>query len=121
MNIHSTTHNYFRTAAPADIGRTLGSNHKLDLSGVLQLSAAVGKVMLFMLPVVLGINLLISHSLDGYRREIKSRQEIILQAEGANIQLRAEKARLIAPEYMKTVAAEKLSLMVPGPEQIQRM
>jgi hypothetical protein len=77
---------------------------------------AVVKVLLVLGPMVLAMNLWLSSScgnLDLSVQEVKGvRQELI----NTQISLRAKRDRLYAPERIRMIAAEQLSLYVPDKE-----
>ena len=93
----------------------------LDLPGGIQLWQAVGKVMLWGVPLVLSANLLFSSLSNSYREEITAMQQVIHQEERQLEQLVQQKTRLISPVRVKIAAAAKLELFEPEKKQIQRM
>lgn len=121
MNIQSSANNYYRTASHIGIQQKVESRRAFDLPGGVLLWKAAAKVMLWSLPLVLGINLMCSSLIRSQEQRIGELQQAMAAIEQSNIELRTKKARLASPEIVKVAAAEKLSLFEPAPGQIQRM
>jgi ABC-type thiamine transport system ATPase subunit len=121
MNIQSTTGNYFRTAVQVGVRQKVARRRPLDLPGGLQLWQAVGKVMLWGVPLVLSLNLLCSSLSNSYRSEITVMQQAIHQEEKQMEQLLQQRTRLTSPVRVKIAAAAKLDLFEPEKNQIKRM
>ncbi len=121
MNIQSQAHNYFRTAAHSGIRGNLRRQQGRDLPGGMIIFSAVGKILLVVLPLVLIINLWLVSATGSVENRIVTEQQALFQVTNDNIILRTEKARLLSPAHMQVVAADRLSLMMPEPGQIQRM
>ena len=69
MTIQITTGNYFRTAAHVGIRQKVARRRPFDLPGGLLLWQAVGKVLLWSIPLVLSLNLVCSSVINSYRSE----------------------------------------------------
>jgi hypothetical protein len=118
MTIYTATQNYVRPGLKPGLGQLLKlpKNFPVDAS----LLRAFGKPMLFLLPVVLLINLAIVGSIGSMDRKMVAVGNERHQLMDQNIGLLATKARLYAPEHIKQLAAEKLSLYVADKEQVAK-
>lgn len=121
MAIQSTTGNYFRSAAHVGVRQRIARRRPLDLPGGIQLWQAVGKVMMWSIPVVLSLNLALASLGNSYLTKIAAEQQLILEQKKQLTLLEEKKARLISPVRVKLAAAEKLDLYEPSTEQIRRM
>lgn len=121
MNTFSTTTNSFRTAAHTGIRQKVGRRKVLDLPGGLLLWRAVGKVLLWGLPVILGVNLWCASAIDTQRVKSAEMMLSLQQLSDGNALLEVQVDRLMSPVRVKIAAAEKLGLYEPKPEQIRRM
>lgn len=121
MTIQITTGNYFRTAAHVGIRQKVARRRPLDLPGGLQLWQAVGKVLLWSVPLVLSLNLVCSSVINSYRSEIAATQQAMFEEEKQMEELLQHRTRLISPVRVKLAAAVKLDLFEPEPNQIKRM
>jgi len=121
MSIQSSANNYFRTASHVGIRQKVGRKRAFDLPGGILLWKAVAKVLLWSMPVVLGMNLLFSSVIESQGRRVEALEQSLAAIEESNIQLRTEKASLTSPANVKIAAAGKLSLYEPKPGQIRRM
>ncbi len=121
MNIHSSTTNYFRTTTHTGIRQKVGRRKPLDLPGGLLLWQAVGKLLLWSLPVVLGINLWCVSAIDSQGAKSSETLQKLEQLHRSNADLQVQINRLMSPVRIKIAAAEKLDLYEPTPEQIQHM
>ena len=121
MNIQSYAHNYFPKAVQPGFRQNLQRRRGLELPGGILLWSAVAKVFLVITPLLLAANLWFTSEMGLVETAIQAEQQALFRVNNENIVVRTEKARLLSPEHVQIVAAEKLALMVPGPEQIQRM
>ena len=121
MTIQSTTGNYFRTAAHVGIRQKVARRRPLDLPGGLQLWQAVGKILLWSVPLVLTLNLVCSSVINSYRSEIAATQQAMFEEEKQMNELLQQRTRLTSPVRVKIAAAVKLDLFEPEPNQIKRM
>lgn len=121
MNIQSHAHNYFPKTVSPGFRQNIQRRRGLEFPGGILLWSAVLKVSLIILPLLLAANLLCTSAIHSVEATIQAEQQALFQVNNDNILIRAEKARLLSPEHMRIIAAEKLALMVPGPDQIQRM
>ena len=89
-----------------------------DYFGDISLWRPVGKVFLILLPLVFGINMYVSSSVSSINDSLVVLDNTRHELMDENIQLRATKARLRAPEMIQKLAGEKLSLYVAGKGQV---
>ncbi len=83
------------------------------------LFCAIGKVLLVLVPIVLAVNLWLascSSQLVVSLQDVDNVNRVLVDKQ---IKLRAQKAQLYSPEQVRLIAAEKLSLHVPGKEQVK--
>ena len=121
MTIQITTGNYLRTAAHVGIRQRVARRRQLDLPGGLQLWRALGKVLLWSVPLVLSLNLICSSVINSYRSEITATQQAMFEEEKQMEELLQQRNRLVSPIRVKLAAAVKLDLYEPEPNQIKRM
>jgi len=121
MNIQSHAHNYFPKTVQPGFRQNLQRRRGVDLPGGILLWSAVGKVFLIILRLLLAANLWFTSQIGMVDTAMQVEQQASFQANNENVLIRAEKARLLSPEHVRVVAAEKLALMEPRPDQLQRM
>ncbi len=121
MNIHSHAPNYFPKATHPGFRQNVQRKRGLVFPGGVLLWSAVGKVTLAILPIVLACNLLIASAINTVETRVQSEQQSLVLATKENALLGKDKGRLLSPVRVQVVAAEKLSLKIPCPEQIKRM
>lgn len=121
MTIQSTAGNRFRTAAYPGFRQRVARRGPLALPGGLPLWRAVGKTMLWGLPVVLGINLWLASMCNSYTAQAASTQQLLLQEKKNNAELALKRSRLFSPVRLKIAAAAKLDLHEPAAKQVKRM
>ena len=120
MNIINTTQTYVRPASKNSLLQQLCSHGLLDLPGGPTLWRIAGKTALLMLPLVLAVNLLVASAITRIENKIvvadNQRHELMDQ----NIEMLAGKARIWAPENVRELAADKLSLFEGSKNQVGR-
>jgi ABC-type thiamine transport system ATPase subunit len=121
MTIQISTGNYFRTAAHVGVRQKVSRRRPLDLPGGLQLWQAVGKVLLWSVPVILSLNLVCSSVTHSYRTDISATQQAMIEEEKQMEELLQQRTKLISPVRVKVAAAVKLDLFEPEPNQIKHM
>lgn len=121
MNIHSTAGNVFRPATQVGIRQKVARRGAFDLPGGNLLWKAVGKVLLWGLPLVLAGNLWCSSVIDSQRARYQTMQDSVMQLHSSSKDLQLQKKRLLSPVRVKIAAAEKLGLYEPAQGQIRRM
>ena len=121
MTIQISTGNYFRTAAHVGIRQKVARRRALDLPGGIQLWQAVGKVLLWTVPLVLSLNLICSSVINSYHSEIAATQQTMAAEEKLMNELLQQKQQLTSPMRVKIAAAVKLDLYEAEPNQIIHM
>lgn len=121
MNIQIQTQNYYPKTARSGFLQNIQRYPGINLPGGLLLWSIVGKITLAILPLVLAGNLWVASAINSVESRILNEQQSLSLVTGENTILEKEKERLLSPVRMQVIAAEKLSLMVPRPDQIQRM
>ena len=121
MNINSTTTNYFRTTAQTGLRQKVERQKPLDLPGGILLWQTVGKVLLWSLPVVLGVNLWCASAIDSHRTKAADMAQAVQQLNQQQAEMEVQMNRLLSPVRVRITAAEKLGLYKPTPEQIEQM
>ncbi|HKJ65926.1 MAG TPA: hypothetical protein VJ969_11015 [Desulfopila sp.] len=121
MNIQSSTGNVFRSSAHVGVRQKIARRRALDLPGGILLWKAVGKVLIWAVPVVLAANLWCAHAIDTSSARSLALQQELVQLEDSADELALQRQRLTSPVRVKIAAAEKLSLYEPSAGQIRRM
>ncbi len=121
MNIQSSTGNVFRSSTHVGVRQKVARRRALDLPGGMLLWKAVGKVLMWGLPVILAANLWCAHAIDGSRARSLSLQQELEHLESGAGELALQRQRLTSPVRVKIAAAGKLSLHEPEAGQIHRM
>jgi hypothetical protein len=122
MNFQNTTHvPYLRSVTNLGIRQQLQSRDVFDLPGGLVLWKAVGKITLLMLPFIVAANMFIASILSEVDLSIASIEAKHHEVIDKNIGLRAQKARLYAPDRLSKLAADRLFLFTAEPGQIERI
>lgn len=118
MNIINTTQTYVRPTSKTPLLQQLCSHGLFELPGGVTLWRIAGKTALLMLPLVLAVNLLVASAITRIDNKIavadNQRHELMDQ----NIEMLARKARIWAPENVRELAADKLSLFEGARDQI---
>jgi hypothetical protein len=118
MNIINTTQTYVRPAVKTSLLQQLCNHGFFDLPGGPALWRIAGKTALLILPLVLAVNLLVASAITRIDNKIvladNQRHELMDQ----NIELLARKARIWAPENVRKLAADKLSLYEGAKDQV---
>ncbi|MEE4242663.1 MAG: hypothetical protein V2I36_14445 [Desulfopila sp.] len=121
MSIHSTTGNYFRSAAHPGIRQKVARRRVLDLPGGVLLWKSVGKILLWGLPLILAGNLWCASVIDAKRMQHAALEQSLSVLQKSRDELVVQEERLTSPVRVEIAAAAKFSLFVPTPEQIQPM
>jgi len=120
MNFHNATQDYLRPVTNIGVRQQLKRRNALDLSGGFVLWRAIGKVVLMILPVVLSISLFISSAITDTGQSVSLVDDKLSVLMDKNIELRAMKARIMAPENVQLLAGEKLALSQPQKGQVRK-
>jgi hypothetical protein len=91
------------------------------LPGGLVLWKAVARIMLLMLPFVLAANMFFASIVNDMERSLTAVDNQRHELMDKNIGLLAQRAGLYAPDRVSRMAADKLSLYVASPGQIERI
>ena len=121
MAIHTTTGNYFRSAAHVGVRQRVSRKRPLDLPGGIQLWQLVGKMLMWSIPVILSLNLAFASLGSSYSAKIGAEQQQLHEQQKQLTLLQEQKARLTSPVRVKLAAAEKLDLYVPTTDQLRQM
>ena len=119
MNFHNSSQPYIQAinqanAAPQSLGQRLAKRLPTSISFWRQ----VGKILFFVLPIVLAVNMYVSSSVSKINKSIVAVDNMHHELMDRNIELRAMKAQLRNPEQLQKIAAEKLSLYVHTKGQV---
>ena len=120
MNYNNSNEMYMRSAVKIGMRQQVRSWELLDLSSWLVLWKPVGKILLLILPVVLGINIFVGSAVTHVDRSITSVDNQRHELMDKNIELLARKARLWSPANMEQLAGEKLALHSISKDQVGR-
>ena len=120
MNINNTSQPYIRSVAQVSAGQH-ASGLRIRTGKIPRDSAfwlPVGKTLLLLLPLVLAVNLYVVSSIDNISESIIAVDNRHHELMDQNIELRAMKAHVRAPEQLQRLAGEKLSLYVHKKGQV---
>ncbi|MFW2365734.1 MAG: hypothetical protein ACN4GW_04915 [Desulforhopalus sp.] len=118
MNFINTTQAYVRPAAKTTLLQQLCNLGTFDLPGGPALWKMAGKAALLMLPLVLAVNLFIASSITSIDHKLTAMDNQRHELMDKNIEMLARKARLWAPENVREMAADKLSLYTGSEKQV---
>jgi hypothetical protein len=119
MNYHNPAQSYFRPMSNMRFQQQLHKQKAFSWQGDRDLWVSVGKILLFLCPMVLAVNFWLASSfknLEGSVQEVESVRHELMDKQ---IKLRAQRAQLFSPDRVQPLAAERLSLHVPGKEQVR--
>lgn len=119
MNFHNPAQTYFRPTPRSSFHQELFNQRAYSLAGEKRLWLSVGKLLLVLLPVVLAGHLWLAHANQNLERRVRGAENVRHQCIDTQIDLVAKKTQLSSVERVRIMAAEKLSLYVPGKEQVQ--
>ncbi len=119
MNYHTPAQMYYHTASKTIHKQQVHRQKIFDFAGGMMVWRAVGRIFLFCLPVIFSINLCLTFYLEKIETSIQVAEGARFEIMNDHIILRAQKARLMSPEYVQIAAAEKLSLHVPRIGQVK--
>lgn len=118
MNFINTTQTYVRPASKATLLQQFFNLGVFDLAGGPVIWKMAGKAGLLMLPLVLGVNLIIASAITSVDHKIIAVDNQRHELMDKNIGMLARKARLWAPEHVRELAADKLSLYAGAKKQV---
>lgn len=118
MNFINTTQSYVRPAVKMGIWQQLRTLNSFEMPGDRALWRIAGKAALLMLPFVLAINLFISSAITNIESNIAEADNLRHSLMDKNIEMLAKKARIWAPDHVRELAADKLSLYAGSKKQV---
>lgn len=119
MNFHNPAQSYFRPMVNTRFRQQLRKQKVFFLPGDKELWLSVGKILLVLCPLVLAVNLWLASSFNNLEASVQAVESVRHELMDNQINLRAKRAQLFSPERVQMIAAEKLSLHVPGKEQVK--
>jgi hypothetical protein len=119
MNFHNPAQSYFRPLANTHFKNQLQKQKALSWPGDKELWFSVGKMLLILCPIILVVNLWLASSFKNLEVSVQAVENVRHELMDNQINLRAKRAQLFSPERVQMIAAEKLSLHVPGKEQVK--
>lgn len=119
MNFHNPAESYFRPIPRSRFHQELFGQKAFFLAGEKKLWLSVGKLLIVLFPMVLAVHLWLAHSHENLEKSVRAAENVRHEFIDRQINLGAKKTQLSSVEHVRTVAAEKLSLYVPGKEQVQ--
>ncbi len=118
MNFQNSSQSYISPVIQVNARRSVKGLGLLGCFADASLLRPVGKVLLVLLPIVFTINIYVSSSVKTMNESLVALDNRRHELMDANIELRAEKARLRAPEMIRKMAGEKLSLYEASKGQV---
>jgi hypothetical protein len=112
---------YIHVTPPVRVRQQLRGKRVTDLPGGKLLWLAVVKLVVLATPLVLGVNLWLSSASTNLAVTAEELHAIQQAVRDENITLRAEKARLSAPERIGEKVGSRLALYFPDKKQVHRM
>jgi hypothetical protein len=109
-----------RSAVKIGMRQQARSRDLVDLSSWLVLWKPVGKILLMILPVILGIHMFVASAVTNIDQSLVVVDNQRYELMDKNIELLARKAKLWSPVYMQQLAGEKLALFAASGDQVGR-
>lgn len=120
MNYNNSTQTYMRSAVKIGMRQQARPLDPVDLSSWLVLWKPVGKILLMILPVILGIHMFVASAVTNIDQSLVVVDNQRYELMDKNIELLARKAKLWSPVYMQQLAGEKLALFAASGDQVGR-
>jgi len=120
MSYSNSTQTYMRSAVKIGLRQQARPQDLFDLSTWLVLWKPVGKILLMILPVFLGIHMFVASAVTNIDQSLASIDNQRYELMDKNIELLARKAKLWSPLNMQQLAGEKLALFVDSGNQVGR-
>ena len=120
MLYQGSTHACYRSAVPIRIRQTLGRFPAIELPGGVQLWKAVGKSLVVLVPAVFAVQLILGFMVTDVEESIAKADDLHYNLMITNSLLKAERAQLLTPEQVASVAGGALSLHKPEKGQVLR-
>jgi hypothetical protein len=118
MNFHNSSQSYLRSINQAGVEPQSLIQRLATFPINLSFWKPVGKMLFFILPVVLAVNMYVSSAAGGINQSIIEADNYHHELMDRNIELRAMKAKLRNPGQLQELVAEKLSLYVHAKGQV---
>lgn len=119
MMYQSSAQAGFRSTVPVGMRQHLSRRGVLELPGGILLWKALGKVLLILLPVVVGGHLLLSSFVDNAEESLRAADDAHYNLTIANSLLKSERLQLLSPAQVHAVAGDSLSLHTPEKGQVR--
>lgn len=116
MNFHCPVQPCLRPRANARLLQQLNNQKVFSRLGDRKLWVAVVKVLLILCPMFLAVNLWLASAANKLELPVQAAENVRHQLIDTQISLRAKRDQLYAPERIRIIAAEQLSLYVPEKE-----
>ncbi len=118
MNYSNSTQTYMRPAVKIGMRQQARPRELVDLSSWLVLWKPVGKILLMILPLILGIHMFVVSAVTDIDQSLAIVDNQRYELMDKNIELLARKAKLWSPVNMRQLAGEKLELFVASGDQV---
>jgi hypothetical protein len=119
MTVHNPAQSYFRPMVNTQFRQQVQKQKGLSWPGDRELWLSVGKILFVLCPIVLAVNFWLSSSFKNLEISVEEVETVRHELMDKQIKLRAQRAQLFSPDQVQLIAAEKLSLHVPGKEQVK--
>ncbi len=110
MNFHNATGSYTRSTVKYGVRRQVRTRKPIRLSVSLDGLTQVGKVVVWVLPVLLVVNLMCSSGISSMTHSVGQMQSLNKELESTNVALLARKARVASETNVRKLASERLGL-----------
>jgi hypothetical protein len=114
MNCQCSNYHCIRPRANSPFLPQLGCQKVSSRKGHRKMRLAVVKVLLLLVPMVLAGNLWLSSAFRNLELSVQEAKGVRQELIDTQFGLRAKRDRLYAPERIRMIAAEQLSLYVPN-------
>ncbi len=118
MNYCNPAQSYLRTKASPSFFQSLGKQKVTTHSGNRKLLLSIGRTMFVLCPFLLAINLWLASSVKNLEQSVQVAGNVHHELLGTQIKLRAQRDQMLAPERVRLIASQKLSLYVPQKDQV---
>lgn len=124
MNFQNYTEGYIRPVAKMGIMQHMQSRKRMrsrnifELPGGIVLWKTAAKVMLWILPVILTVNMFVASAINNIDQSfvaVDNQHHLLMDK---NIEMLAHRAQLLAPSKLQKLAEEKLSLYATSKNQV---
>lgn len=108
----------YRSSVQIGIRQQLNRRGSLELPGGIALWKAVGKILLVLLPLVVGCQLVLTSLSTGMEKDIGRIDDQYYNLMITNSLLKAERTGLLTPAKVESLAGKKIALQKPEKGQI---